>query len=503
MPNYFDLMKEIILLIIFAPVFLFAQPKEEVRAVWLTTAFGLDWPKSHDKEIQKEEIINILDELKDANFNTVMLQVRARGDLIYPSKLEPWAKSLTGELGKDPGYDPLKFIITEAHKKGIEIHAWWNVYKVYGKGRPAETWPENPVLKYPDFCSEYRDEWWMDPGIPAVRKYLLNVIIEMVRNYDIDGINLDYLRYPNKDFDDYNTYRKFGHNENRSDWRRDNITEFVESLYDSLQEVKPYVKLGCAPVGIYKNTEQISGWEAYYDTFQDPVKWIKDKKLDYISPQIYWKINSRPHYNLVIKDWGKLIDKKHIYPGVAVFQLSSNSANWRADEILAQIDTLRKLDIKGEVFFRTNDLINNEKNILTLIKHNKFRYPADIPAMPWKDNAKPLSPTGLTLLKSPDKEVELYWQTLSKKINRDTTCYINIYASNKYPVDISDPKNILELRVPAYRNNVTLDLHSFPADKYYLVITALDRCNNESVPSNTTTFTIQPFISPIAVAKGQ
>ena len=496
-------MKEIILLIIFVPAFLFAQPKEEVRAVWLTTAFGLDWPKSHDKEIQKEEIINILDELKDANFNTVMLQVRARGDLIYPSKLEPWAKSLTGELGKNPGYDPLKFIIAEAHKRGIEIHAWWNVYKVYGKGMPAETWPENPVLKYPDFCSEYRDEWWMDPGIPAVRKYLLNVIMEMVRNYDIDGINLDYLRYPNSDFDDYGTYRKYGNNENRSDWRRDNITKFVESLYDSLQEVKPYVKLGCAPVGIYKNTDQISGWEAYYDTFQDPVKWIKDKKLDYISPQVYWKINSHPHYNLVIKDWGKIIDKRHLYPGIAVFQLSSNYANWKADEILAQIDTLRKLDIKGEVFFRTNDLINNEKNILTLIKHNKFRYPADIPPMPWKDNAKPLPPTGLTLLKSPDREVELYWQNLPQKINRDTACYINIYASNKYPVDISDPKNILKLRVPACQNNVTLDLNSFPSDKYYLVITALDRNNNESVPSNTTTFTIQPFISPVVIAKGQ
>jgi uncharacterized lipoprotein YddW (UPF0748 family) len=209
-------MKEIIFLIIIAPVFLFAQPKEEVRAVWLTTAFGLDWPKSYNKEIQKEEIINILDELKDANFNTVMLQVRARGDLIYPSKIEPWAKSLTGELGNDPGYDPLKFIIAEAHKRGIEIHAWWNVYKVYGKGMPAETLPEHPVLKYPDFCSEYRDEWWMDPGIPAVRKYLLNVIMEMVRNYDIDGINLDYLRYPNKDFDDYSTYRKFGNNVNRN-----------------------------------------------------------------------------------------------------------------------------------------------------------------------------------------------------------------------------------------------------------------------------------------------
>ena len=151
-------MNKIFFLTIFISTILFAQPKEEVRAVWLTTAFGLDWPKSYEKESQKEEMINILDQLKEANFNTVMLQVRARGDLIYPSKIEPWAKALTGQLGKDPGYDPLKFIIREAHKRGIEIHAWWNVFKVYGKGVPSETLPEHVILEYPNFCKEYHSE---------------------------------------------------------------------------------------------------------------------------------------------------------------------------------------------------------------------------------------------------------------------------------------------------------------------------------------------------------
>ena len=485
------------------PTFLLAQPKEEVRAVWLTTAFGLDWPKSHDKEIQKEEMIDILDKLKEANFNTIMLQVRARGDLIYPSKIEPWAKSLTGELGEDPGYDPLQFIIKEAHKRGMEIQAWWNVYKVYGQGIPSRSFPEHVVLKYPDFCKEYRDEWWMDPGIPEVRKYLLNVMMEMVRNYDIDGVHLDYLRYPNPDFDDENTYRKFGNNENKSQWRRDNITKFVESLYDSIKAVKPYVKLGCAPVGIYKNTERISGWEAYYDTYQDPVKWIKDKKMDYVSPQIYWKINSPPHYNLVVDNWKEIINKDRIYPGIAVFQLNGSNENWRPEEILAQIDTLRKLNINGEVFFRAEDLVNNKKNILTLIKQEKYKYPANIPAMSWKDDKKPLPPTELTSLKSPDQELELLWQYSSNQDNQDSARFVNIYASDKYPVDISDPKNIVELRVPAYRNSLTLNLQSFQDDKYYIVITALDRYNNESIPSNTTTFTVEPFINPIAIAKGQ
>ncbi len=496
-------MNKIFLLTIFIPTILFAQPKEEVRAVWLTTAFGLDWPKSYERESQKEEIINILDQLKYANFNTVMLQVRARGDLIYPSKIEPWAKALTGQLGKDPGYDPLKFIIREAHKRGIEIHAWWNVFKVYGKGVPSETLPEHVILKYPNFCKEYRDEWWMDPGIPKVRKYLLRLAMEMVRKYDIDGIHLDYIRYPNKDFDDYETYRRFGNNENRSDWRRGNITKFVEALYDSIQAVKPYVKLGCAPIGIYKNTWNISGWEAYNDTFQDPVKWIRDKKMDYISPQIYWGINSPLRFDLVVNDWRKIINERHIYPGVAVFKLDSYYGNWKAKEILAQVDTLRKLDMKGEVFFRTEDLINNQKNILTLIKQRKFKYPANIPVMPWKDNLKPSTPTGLTSLQFRNKYLELHWHKSNKSVNGDTTSYFNIYSSNRYPVDISDPKNILALRIPSSTNNIVIDLHSVPNDKYYIVITALDRNNNESIPSNTTSFIIESDKNPVIVAKGQ
>ncbi len=383
-------------MILVFPALLLAQPMEEVRAVWLTTAFGLDWPKSFYKENQKNEIVKILDALSGANFNTIMLQIRARGDLIYPSDKEPWAKSLTNKLGKDPGYDPLKFIINEAHKRGIEVHAWWNVFKVFGRGLPSASKPEHVVLKYPSFCKKYSNEWWIDPGIPQARDYLLTVIMEMVRKYNIDGINLDYVRYPGKDFSDEDTYRKFGGNKYKPDWRRDNITQFVEALYDSIQNVNPVIKLGCAPVGIYKNTENFSGWEAYNDTFQDPVKWIRDKKLDYISPLTYWKINLPPYYNLVVKNWKRIAGNRHIYPSVAIFKLSKSEGDWSANEILSEVDVLRKSRTEGTVFFRTGNLLDNQKNILELIRNNKFQYPANIPSMPWKDNIKPLPLTGLT-----------------------------------------------------------------------------------------------------------
>jgi uncharacterized lipoprotein YddW (UPF0748 family) len=496
-------MKKNFLLFIFVPLVLFAQPKEELRAVWLTTAFGLDWPKCYDEAVQQQEIINILDKLKEANFNTVMLQVRARGDLIYPSNFEPWAKALTDQLGKNPGYDPLKFIINEAHKRGIEIHAWMNVYKVYGKGYPIKTKPEHVILKYPNLCSEYHDEWWMDPGNPQTRNYLLNVFMELVRNYDIDGIHLDYLRYPNKDFNDNVTYAEFGKGDNKSDWRRNNITQFVEALYDSIQSVKPMIKLGCAPVGIYKNTLNFNGWEAYYDTYQDPVKWINDKKIDYVSPQTYWKIEAAPHYDLVVRDWNKIIDGRFIYPGIALFRLAEYNTGWHSNEILAQVDILRSLNIKGEVFFRTDDLVNNIENILTLIRQEKYTYPANIPPMPWKDNIRPLPPKGLTSFQLTNDYLELYWTSPARAVDGDTAKYFNIYASKKYPVNISNSQNFLVYRLPATGDMITLDVSSMPEGKYYAVMTTLDKGNNESNPSNTITFTIEAEKKPVTIAKGQ
>lgn len=496
-------MKKNFLLFIFVPIALFAQPKMELRAVWLTTAFGLDWPKSYDKVIQQQEIINILDKLKEANFNTVMLQVRARGDLIYPSSYEPWAKVLTGQLGENPGYDPLKFIITEAHKKGIEIQAWMNVYKVYGKGYPKETKPEHVILKFPNLCSIYQNEWWMDPGNPQTQSYLLKVFMELIRNYDIDGIHLDYLRYPNKDFNDKVTYAEFGKGENKSDWRRNNITRFVEALYDSIQSVKPMIKLGCAPIGIYKNTLKFRGWEAYNDIYQDPVRWIKDKKMDYISPQTYWSIGSAPHFNLVVKDWEKIIDGRSIYPGIALYKLGKYYEGWPASEILTQVDVLRALDIKGEVFFRAEDLVNNNKNILSLIKQEKYAYPADIPPMPWKDDIKPLAPKDLTSFQLTNDYLELFWTNPGKAVDGDTAKYYNIYASRKFPVNTSDPKNFLVYRLSATGDMVTLDISSMPEGKYYAVMTTLDKGNNESVPSNTIVFKIEAENKAVTIAKGQ
>lgn len=476
-------MKKFLILFFIIPWYLSAQPKEEVRAVWITTAYNLDWPRTYGRENQEKEIVDLLDAIKKANFNTVFFQVRARGDLVYPSAIEPWSKSILNRTNGIPGYDPLKFIINEAHKRGLEIHAWWNVFKVFGKGEPEKSDTDQVINKHPEFCRKYDDQWWIDPGIPAARAYLLVLASEMLHRYDLDGIHLDYIRYPNPDFNDDDTYRKYGKGKDKNDWRRDNVTDFVESLYDSIQSIRPNAKLGCAPLGIYKNGENgYAGWEAFDDTYQDPVKWIDDKKLDYVSPQIYWKINSPANYSRSLRNWKSIAGSRQIYPGLAAYKTDDN--NWPLKELTAQIDSGRNIGVDGQVFFRARNLIENNGRILSFLKKNAYHNPAAIPAMPWKDNIKPLPPTGLTSFKEADFRYTLYWTAPTASIDGEKAYAYNIYISRVKPVDTGNPENFLETRIPAATSKIDISLKDFPPGKYFLCVTSLDRGNNESIPSN-------------------
>jgi len=488
-------MKKILLLIYILSGLIYCQPKDEVRAVWVTTAYNLDWPKTYGEENQKMEIINLFDALKDANFNTVFFQVRARGDLIYPSKIEPWSKSILSKLNGKPEYDPLKFIIVEAHKRGLEIHAWWNVFKVYGKGEPDKSDSEHVINKHPEFCKRYGEQWWIDPGIPSARKYLLSVAAEMLHNYDLDGIHLDYVRYPNPDFNDSVTYRKYGNGDNKDDWRRNNVTDFVEALYDSIQSINPKIKLGCAPLGIYKNSENgYSGWEAFADTYQDPVRWIRDKKLDYVSPQTYWKINSLPNFSGTLRSWENLISERQIFSGVAAFK-TENDKNWPLKELSAQIDSGRVFGVEGQAFFRAENLLENNKNILSFLKSGVYKYPANIPPMPWKDQIKPLPPTGLTSFRNSESQYTLFWRTPTNSIDGDTASYYNIYIGKTILLDLDDPGNIYHLRLPASANYFDINLSSYAEGKYFICITSLDRGNNESIPSDVIPIVLKKSVS--------
>ena len=225
------------------------------------------------------------------NFNTIYFQVRPRGNAFYNSSIEPWARELTGKFGSNPLWDPLKFITDEANKRGMEIHAWINIVKLWsGKSAPPKSIHDHILRKGTKWCKLYENEWWIDLGYPDARNYTLSVIKDILTNYNIDGLHFDYLRYPGKDFNDKESYALYGKNMNRDDWRRNNINSFLKAVKELVAKEKPYVKIGAAPIGIYKNIPGLSGWSSYDNLFQDSKYWLDNNLVDYIAPQTYWDI---------------------------------------------------------------------------------------------------------------------------------------------------------------------------------------------------------------------
>ncbi|MBZ0200661.1 MAG: family 10 glycosylhydrolase [Ignavibacteriaceae bacterium] len=477
-------MKKLLLLLLL-PLYLFAQPKEEVRAVWLTTVYNLDWPKTSGATNQMNELKGVLDKFKAANINTVMFQVRARGDLMYPSAIEPWSKVLTGNLGQNPGYDPLQFIIDEAHARGIEVHAWWNVYKVYGTGTPPGSNPQHIVLAHPELVKLYANEWWLDPGKPETKTYLLNLAMEMVRKYNVDGIHFDFIRYPNPDFNDDATYAQYGNGVNKADWRRNNITQFVYALYDSVTNLKPMFKVGSAPIGIYKKLSNcLTGFLGYEQVYQDSRRWILAKKHDYLSPQIYWDINSCPRYDSLAIDWINNRFGRHIYAANAIYRLAPNDGNWSVSEIMAQIDSARGYGGQGQTFYRAQYLLENYKSLTTTLQAGRYKYPANIPSMSWKDGIKPLAPENISLTTGDSLTWVLSWSKPAPASDGDTAVYYNVYLDTVSPVDISDVTKMIKFRV-VNDTSITIALATIPTANTFFAVTAYDKGYNESLQAET------------------
>lgn len=484
------------------------NPKQEVRAVWLTTVFNIDWPGSTSASIQKQQLTGILDKLQDANFNTIVFQVRARGDLTYYSEIEPYCKYITGSLGKDPGYDVLQFVIDECHKRGMEMHAWFVTYKVYdGQSAPPQTEPNHIVNTHPDYCKLWNSggsyQWWLDPGMPEVRTYLRDVVKEIVGNYNVDGIHFDFIRYPGSDYDDDDTYALYGNGMNKDDWRRQNINEFVYGVYDDVQEINPSVKVSSAPIGIYKSTNNFAGWEGYYDIYQDSRDWMEKEKHDVLFPMIYWDIATDPEFDLVTQDWVENSFGRHVVTGMASYKMSKkrvskhqevgdmeafymkmwdNKRGWSATEMVNQVKVAREKGAQGQCYFSCKDITNNVKSVRTKLKSDVYQYPANIPPMPWKDNIVPNAPNNLIIAKNSDTEISLSWETPDLPSDGDEVNYYNVYYSTNQSVDVSLAENVISWHVN--QNNVIINFDEVPTEDLYFTVTAFDKNYNESTPSN-------------------
>ena len=470
------------------------NPKWEVRGAWVVTAQDAkasSWPKSYSPEEQKRSLVSIFRVLKNANLNTVVFQVRARGDLLYPSQYEPWAQSLTGALGGAPSYDPLRFAIEEAHKVGMEFHAWWNVAKVaVGPERLPVSTPVHVVNAHKDWVKLWanRDrkgkiistEWWLDMGIPDVRSYLVSLVMEMVRNYDLDGIHFDFLRYPGQEFDDEKTYARYGGGMPKDEWRRENINKFVRAVYDSIIAVKPMTKVGSAPIGIYRNIPGAEGWQAYVDVYQDARRWLAEKKQDYIMPQLYWNMQGNPKFDVLLRNWQENSYGRHVYAGVGAYKPTVLS------EIPALIDSTRTSGALGNCYFAFEDISKGG------VFADRYKYTALIPPMPWKDSIPPNPPTNLIALEEEPGRYLIRWSPSSIAADGDTAKLFIFYRFLHGGLGTEDPSNILAVvsgDQTSYR-----DLIERPTSvRYRYVVTALDKGNMESQPSNEATVMIAPL----------
>ncbi len=481
----------IYLLIVFSFLILFnlsAQPapKYEVRAAWITAVYGLDWPRTKATtpagiQKQKEELVEILDKLKEANFNTVLFQARTRGDVLYKSDIEPYNSILTGKSGKDPGYDPLAFAIEECHKRGMECHAWMVTIPLGGRKHVASLGKQSVTRRQPKICVPYKREYFLNPGNPKTKEYLMSLVKEVVERYDVDGVHFDYLRYPERAFrfpDSYD-YRKYGNGRSLDQWRRDNITEILRYIYKGVKQLKPWVKVSTCPVGKYRDTSRYSskGWNAFHVVHQDVQGWLGEGIQDQIYPMMYFRGNAFYPFAL---DWQEQSNGRHVVPGLGVYFLHPSEGDWSLDEIQRQINFIRNHHLAGEAHYRVKFVTDNTQNLYDILQNDFYAYPALQPPMTWADSIAPSAPSDLKAGQISEGYTRLHWKASTDNDKQNTPTYV-VYASDELPVDTQNPANIVATGI---RETEYIYAPILPwTTRRHFVVTAIDRYGNESEPS--------------------
>jgi uncharacterized lipoprotein YddW (UPF0748 family) len=378
----------------------------EFRGVWAASVVNIDWPSASNLSVERQQadLIAILDRMQSLNLNALVLQIRPAGDAFYASDLEPWSFWLTGEQGRAPSpyYDPLEFAIEEAHARGIELHAWFNPYRAK-LGSSYRLSPNHMANRFPQYAYQYGDLIWMDPGAAVVQQQTYDVILDVTRRYDVDGIHLDDYFYPYpKDgmaFPDsatYNAYRQSGGTLGLDDWRRQNVNTLVERLYTGIKAEKPNVKFGISPFGIYRPGQPagIVGMDQYREIYADPKLWLQKGWLDYLAPQLYWRIDpAEQSYPRLLEWWTQqnTLDR-HIYAGNYLSKLDNQT--WDLEEYRRQVEISRGSNVVnngsvGNIFYSLKVFMQDWYGVNAFFRRNIYPTPALTPAMPWLDAIAP------------------------------------------------------------------------------------------------------------------
>ncbi len=481
------------------------NPKREFRGAWIATVGNIDYPTSKTLTTaqQQAEFIKLLDQHKQAGINAVMVQIRTNGDAFYPSALAPWSEFLTGRQGKapEPFYDPMLFMISECRKRGIEFHAWFNPYRAVANVNTAALDANHVAIKRPDWLLPYGNLRVLDPGNPAVRKHVTQVVLEVTNKYDVDGIHFDDYFYPyptaGLTLNDSATYAKDKRGiVNKNDWRRDNVNLLIKMISDSIKSVKPWVKFGISPFGIWQNkstTQPLGsatgGLESYNDIYCDTRTWLQRGWIDYVVPQLYWNIGlTVADYSKLVPWWAENSFDRHLYIGQAAYRINAtDNTTWQnTSHMPSQIRLNRATEkVQGSIYYNTNTLNKNPLGFRDSLITNFYKTPSLMPTMAWKDAIAPNVPQNLSVNLT-NTGLELKWtkQTTGTSELEKIRGYVIYRFANNETVDINKAGAI---RTIIYKDTTAFfDTQSLPqAMKYTYVITAFDRLNNESGPSNT------------------
>jgi uncharacterized lipoprotein YddW (UPF0748 family) len=396
--------------------------EREFRGVWIATVHNMDWPSrrslgTHDAQ---QELLRILDAAAGMGLNAVILQVRPAADALYRSDIEPWSDYLTGEQGRapDPYWDPLEFAVAEAHARGLELHAWFNPFRAGFAAKKAPAHPTHVMKRRPDVVRRYGTHFWMDPAEPDARQQALDVISDVVRRYDIDAVHIDDYFYPYQErdargrlihFPDGATWQRHGERTgmSRADWRRHNIDTFVEQLYGTVRALKPHVRVGISPFGIWRpgHPATVRGLDSYSELFADSRKWLANGWADYFAPQLYWRTYAPEQDYATLLQWWAEQNRygRHIWAGNIPNNINpSATRGWRTSEIVEQVRLTRaNPGATGNVHFSATSLLRDRDGLGDTFRSQLYVQPALVPASPWLSPGRLVKPA-LTIEPQPE-----------------------------------------------------------------------------------------------------
>ncbi|WP_285732620.1 family 10 glycosylhydrolase [Nocardiopsis sp. ATB16-24] len=478
-----------------------APPKRQMRAEWISSVVNIDWPSEQGltPAAQQAELTDLYDRAKEDGLNAVFVQIRPTADAFWPSPHEPWSEWLTGRQGQDPGYDPLEFAVEEAHARNLEFHGWFNPYRVAMHDDPSRLVADHPARQNPDWVFSYGGKLYYDPGIPEAREFVIEAMMDAVENYDLDGVHFDDYFYPypvsGAAIPDRDTFAEHGGDfSDIEDWRRDNVNRMVAGMDEAINAVKPHVKFGISPFGIWRNASSdpagsaTNGLESYSALYADSRAWVREGWVDYINPQVYWEIGLPvADYAVLVPWWERVTEGTgvHLYIGQAAYKVG-NAGAWSDPQELARHLEFNRAHpgVHGDVYFSATSLRTNARTAMDAVVEQHYSRPALIPVKEDLGGGAPMPPK-VGAAERGDDGVRL---TIRQGRGQETAYYA-VYAFDGAPdrsgvvCGIEDPRAMVgTVRAAEGGETVFIAPDGGGARTYY--VTALDRLHHESAPSN-------------------